>query len=171
LFENNLSRKQNPRNDRKLHQGHFVLVSILSLIRSAEHLFNETRITELFHRDSSPAQDARASRNEIVRVIARLNVGGPAKHVVWLSKCNSELGVGSWSRHSPAGEDDMLFRNRTGRYSDLCSRDESRNFRKRRTHSLETLHFSRRERPDIVHTHTAISPELLAELPVLLSLA
>jgi len=47
---------------------------------------------------------------KIVRVIARLNVGGPAKHVVWLSK----LPTPNWESllvagTVPQGEDDMGY--------------------------------------------------------------
>ena len=48
---------------------------------------------------------------KIVRVIARLNVGGPAKHVVWLTsglrgtECESLLVAGT----VPAGEEDMSY--------------------------------------------------------------
>ncbi len=47
---------------------------------------------------------------KIVRVIARLNVGGPAKHVVWLStlprpEYESLLVAGT----VPPGEDDMGY--------------------------------------------------------------
>ena len=52
---------------------------------------------------------------KIVRVIARLNVGGPAKHVVWLTsglrgtECESLLVAGT----VPAGEEDMSYFART----------------------------------------------------------
>ena len=48
---------------------------------------------------------------KIVRVIARLNVGGPAKHVVWLTaglrdaECETLLVAGT----VPPGEDDMGY--------------------------------------------------------------
>ena len=48
---------------------------------------------------------------KVVRVIARLNVGGPAKHVVWLTKglqsaeCAGVLVAGT----VPPGEDDMGY--------------------------------------------------------------
>src|SRR5216683_86233 len=58
-------------------------------------------------------QDARAPANKmkILRIIARLNVGGPARHVVWLTEglqpygCETLLVAGV----VPPGEDDMSY--------------------------------------------------------------
>ena len=48
---------------------------------------------------------------KIVRVIARLNVGGPAKHVIWLTKGlqNSEYESLLVTGMVPPGEDDMGY--------------------------------------------------------------
>jgi glycosyltransferase involved in cell wall biosynthesis len=100
--------------------------------------------------------NARPTR--IVRIIARLNVGGPAKHVVWLTAglqdadYRSLLVTGS----VPAGEEDMsYFADEAGVapfYIPEMSREISLN------DALTVWKLFRlllRERPDIVHTHTA----------------
>lgn len=94
----------------------------------------------------------------IVRIIARLNVGGPAKHVVWLTNAlqdalyRSVLVTGS----VPAGEEDMsYFADEAGVkpfYIPEMSREISPN------DAITVWKIFRlllRERPDIVHTHTA----------------
>ena len=48
---------------------------------------------------------------KIVRIIARLNVGGPARHVVWLTKelNNAEFQSVLLAGTVPEGEQDMSF--------------------------------------------------------------
>lgn len=94
---------------------------------------------------------------KIVRVIARLNVGGPAKHVVWLSKLNtaewkSLLVAGT----VPPGEDDMgYFATELG-VTPLFVPEMSREISVKDALTVWKLYqLFRRERPDIVHTHTA----------------
>ena len=95
---------------------------------------------------------------KIARIIARLNVGGPARHVVWLTgglqdaEFQSVLLTGT----VPAGEDDMSwFAEANGvvpRYIPEMSRELSLND----AISLwKTYREFRREKPDIIHTHTA----------------
>ena len=94
----------------------------------------------------------------IVRIIARLNVGGPAKHVVWLtaalndSNYRSLLVTGS----VPAGEEDMgYFADEAGVtpfYIPEMSREISLNDA---VTVWKLFRLFLRERPDIVHTHTA----------------
>ena len=95
---------------------------------------------------------------KIVRIIARLNVGGPAKHVVWLTAglqaADSETLLVAGT--VPAGEDDMgYFADELGVEAVHHSGDEPRDFSERCAHDLETVPTFLRERPDIVHTHTA----------------
>jgi len=104
------------------------------------------------------AESARAGIH-VLRVIARLNMGGPALHVAYLSAGLAERGyettlvAGSLAR----GEDSMAFvAERLGlhveRIPDL-SREISplRDLRS----ALTLARLIRRERPDILHTHTA----------------
>ncbi|HET9525128.1 MAG TPA: glycosyltransferase [Pyrinomonadaceae bacterium] len=98
------------------------------------------------------------SQTKIVRIIARLNVGGPAKHVVWLtaglqdSNYRSLLVAGS----VPSGEEDMgYFADHAGvkpLYIPEMSREISLNDA---VTVWKLFRLFLRERPDIVHTHTA----------------
>ena len=93
---------------------------------------------------------------KIVRVIARLNVGGPAKHVVWLTaglkECETLLVAGT----VPPGEDDMgYFATKLG-VTPLYIAEMSREVSLKDVLSIWKLYrLFLRERPDIVHTHTA----------------
>jgi glycosyltransferase involved in cell wall biosynthesis len=95
---------------------------------------------------------------KIVRVIARLNVGGPAKHVVWLTKglsgpqFQSLLVAGT----VPAGEDDMgYFATEMGIVPIFVS-EMSREISAKDAVTVWKLYrLFRREQPDIIHTHTA----------------
>ncbi|HKB66958.1 MAG TPA: glycosyltransferase [Pyrinomonadaceae bacterium] len=94
---------------------------------------------------------------KIVRVIARLNVGGPAKHVVWLSK----LPTPNWESllvagTVPQGEDDMgYFATELG-VTPVFVPEMSREISVNDARTVWKLYqLFRRERPDIVHTHTA----------------
>src|SRR6266516_3991096 len=94
---------------------------------------------------------------KIVRVIARLNVGGPAKHVVWLSKLQtaeyeSLLVAGT----VPPGEDDMGYFATEMGISPIFVPEMSREISLKDALTIWKLYkIFRRERPDIVHTHTA----------------
>jgi glycosyltransferase involved in cell wall biosynthesis len=95
---------------------------------------------------------------KIVRVIARLNVGGPAKHVVWLtaglqsSECETLLVAGT----VPPGEDDMGYFAAEMGVRPLFISELSREVSVKDALSIWKLYgLFRRERPDIVHTHTA----------------
>lgn len=94
---------------------------------------------------------------KIVRVIARLNVGGPAKHVVWLSK----LPTPNWESlliagKVPQGEDDMgYFATELG-VTPVFVPEMSREISLNDALTVWKLYrLLRREQPDIVHTHTA----------------
>jgi len=53
-----------------------------------------------------------SKHSKIVRIIARLNVGGPAKHVVWLTAGLDDYQTILVAGTVPAGEGDMgYFRN------------------------------------------------------------
>jgi glycosyltransferase involved in cell wall biosynthesis len=94
---------------------------------------------------------------KIVRVIARLNVGGPAKHVVWLDK----LGVAEWQTllvagTVPPGEDDMGYFATEQGVTPTFVPEMSREISAKDALTVWKLYkLFRRERPDIVHTHTA----------------
>jgi glycosyltransferase involved in cell wall biosynthesis len=95
---------------------------------------------------------------KIVRVIARLNVGGPAKHVTWLTKGlqNSEYKSLLVAGRVPPGEDDMgYFATELG-VSPVFVSEMSREISLKDALTIWKLYrLFMRERPDIVHTHTA----------------
>jgi len=99
-----------------------------------------------------------AQRTKVVRIIARLNVGGPAKHVVWLTSGLEEAGYRSLlvAGRVPEGEEDMsYFAEETGvkpLYIPEMSREISL---KDVVTTWKLFRLLLRERPDIVHTHTA----------------
>ncbi|HBB87828.1 MAG TPA: hypothetical protein DC047_09455 [Blastocatellia bacterium] len=99
-----------------------------------------------------------ANPTKIVRVIARLNVGGPAKHVVWLTKGLSAPQFDSLliAGTVPAGEEDMgYFASELG-VAPLFVPEMSREISPKDAVTIWKLYrLFRRERPDIVHTHTA----------------
>lgn len=95
---------------------------------------------------------------KVLRIIARLNVGGPARHVVWLTaelndrEFESRLLAGT----VPPGEEDMgYFAEQNGvepRFISELSRELSI---KDAVSLLKIYREMRSFRPDIVHTHTA----------------
>ena len=101
---------------------------------------------------------ADAQHTKVVRIIARLNVGGPAKHVVWLTSGLEEAGYRSVlvAGTVPEGEEDMsYFAEQTGvtpLYIPEMSREISL---KDAITTWKLFRLLLRERPDIVHTHTA----------------
>ncbi|HET7435024.1 MAG TPA: glycosyltransferase [Thermoanaerobaculia bacterium] len=94
----------------------------------------------------------------VARVIARLNVGGPARHVAWLTAAlndeqfESLLITGSL----PAGEDDMSSFARERGVEPLVIEAMSRAISPKDIFVIAKLfRIFRRFRPDVVHTHTA----------------
>ncbi len=94
----------------------------------------------------------------VIRIIARLNVGGPAKHVVWLTSGLQEDGFDTLlvTGKVPEGEEDMSYfaydAGVTPRYFPEMSREISL---KDAITVWKLFRLFLRERPDIVHTHTA----------------
>lgn len=95
---------------------------------------------------------------KIVRIIARLNVGGPARHVVWLTKelqdkeFESVLLAGS----IPVGEEDMSYFAAENAVEPFYIEEMSRELSPKDAISLwKVFRKIRQEKPDIIHTHTA----------------
>ena len=95
---------------------------------------------------------------KILRVIARLNVGGPARHVVWLTsglrtaQCESLLVAGT----VPPGEEDMAYFATEMSVTPIFVPEMSREISPKDALTIWKLYrLFRRERPDIVHSHTA----------------
>jgi glycosyltransferase involved in cell wall biosynthesis len=95
---------------------------------------------------------------KVIRIIARLNVGGPARHVIWLTAGLRDAGYDTLlvAGRVPEGEEDMgYFASETGvvpKYIREMSREISW---KDAVTVWKLFRLFLRERPDIVHTHTA----------------
>jgi glycosyltransferase involved in cell wall biosynthesis len=94
----------------------------------------------------------------ILRIIARLNVGGPAKHVVWLTRglqtaeCESLLVAGT----VPPGEEDMGYFATEMGVSPIFVPEMSREISLKDALTVWKLYkLFLYQHPDIVHTHTA----------------
>jgi glycosyltransferase involved in cell wall biosynthesis len=95
---------------------------------------------------------------KILRVIARLNVGGPARHVVWLSEGLQRAGHETIlvTGVVPAGEDDMNYFAEAAGIHPVTIRQMSREISLNDLFAAWKIYrLMLRERPDIVHTHTA----------------
>ena len=95
---------------------------------------------------------------KILRIIARLNVGGPARHVVWLTKklqtdeFQSVLIAGT----VPDGEEDMSYFAVENGVEPIYIAELSRELSPKDIVSLYKIYREmKRQNPDIVHTHTA----------------
>ncbi|MFL6334947.1 MAG: glycosyltransferase [Pyrinomonadaceae bacterium] len=95
---------------------------------------------------------------KVVRIIARLNVGGPARHVAWLEAGLRGRGVESLlvAGVVPPGEDDMgYFAERLGVRPHVIP-EMSREVSPKDLITVWKLYrLLLRERPEVVHTHTA----------------
>ncbi|HEX6716512.1 MAG TPA: glycosyltransferase [Pyrinomonadaceae bacterium] len=95
---------------------------------------------------------------KIIRIIARLNVGGPAKHVVWLSSGLQDAGFVTLlvAGRVPDNEDDMGYFAAEAGVIPIYMREMSREISLNDAVMVWKLfRMFLRERPDIVHTHTA----------------
>lgn len=95
---------------------------------------------------------------KIVRIIARLNVGGPARHVVWLSRAleNEEYQTALLTGTVPAGEEDMSYFAAENNVVPVFIEEMSRELSPKDIVSLLKIYREiKRQKPDIIHTHTA----------------
>jgi glycosyltransferase involved in cell wall biosynthesis len=95
---------------------------------------------------------------KILRIIARLNVGGPARHVVWLTEGLQPYGYETLlvAGVVPPGEDDMSYVAAAAGVRPLTLPQMSREISLKDALTIWRLfRLMRSERPDIVHTHTA----------------
>src|SRR5688500_2163585 len=96
---------------------------------------------------------------KVVRIIARLNVGGPARHVVWLEEGLRRAGVAESVLVTgvvPPGEDDMGYFAAARGVEPVVIPEMSREVSPKDALTVWKLfRLFRRERPRLVHTHTA----------------
>ncbi len=95
---------------------------------------------------------------KVVRVIARLNMGGPARHVAWLTAATQRAGIESLlvAGVVPPGEDDMTYFALEQGVTPVIIPEMSREISAKDIVTVGKLfRLFLRERPDIVHTHTA----------------
>ena len=95
---------------------------------------------------------------KILRIIARLNVGGPARHVVWLTRflANDEFESRLLAGTVPDGEEDMGYFARENAVEPIYIPELSRELSLKDVVSLfKIFREIRRYKPDIIHTHTA----------------
>jgi glycosyltransferase involved in cell wall biosynthesis len=95
---------------------------------------------------------------KILRIIARLNVGGPARHVVWLTE---KLNDGEFESvliagTVPKGEESMNYVAADHGVTPIFIEEMSRELSPKDAISLiKIFREIRRQKPDIIHTHTA----------------
>ena len=95
---------------------------------------------------------------KVVRIIARLNVGGPARHVTWLTAALRDAGVESVliAGRVPPGEGDMTYFAEAHGVEPLIIPEMSREISLKDAVTVWKLYRHLvRLKPDIVHTHTA----------------
>jgi glycosyltransferase involved in cell wall biosynthesis len=94
----------------------------------------------------------------VLRIIARLNVGGPARHVVWLHEALAARGHECLlvTGTVPAGEQDMTGFATAHGVTPVVISSMSRELSPRDVTTIRSVWRLMREfKPDIVHTHTA----------------
>jgi glycosyltransferase involved in cell wall biosynthesis len=95
---------------------------------------------------------------KIVRIIARLNVGGPARHVVWLTSALQDEEFESLliTGVVPFGEDDMSYFAEQNGVAPVIIPQMSRELSLKDVVTLWKIYrLLLKEKPDIIHTHTA----------------
>jgi glycosyltransferase involved in cell wall biosynthesis len=94
---------------------------------------------------------------KVLRIIARLNVGGPARHVVWLTAgLKPDYETLLVAGVVPPGEDDMSYVAMQADVNPTILAEMSREISlKDAVTAWKLYRLMVREKPDIVHTHTA----------------
>ena len=113
---------------------------------------------ELIEAENTVAESGKRDRIRVARVIDRLNVGGPAKHVVWLSEglSTNEFQTLLITGMVPAGEGDMSYFARDHQVDTVVISEMSRELSPRDILVIAKLLFQfLKFRPLVIHTHKA----------------
>lgn len=97
-------------------------------------------------------------KSKIFRIIARLNVGGPARHVVWLTQAlqNEKFDSLLVTGVPPEGEEDMGYFAAAHGVEPVLIHEMSRELSAKDGVSLWKVYKKlKQEKPDLIHTHTA----------------
>lgn len=95
---------------------------------------------------------------KIIRIIARLNVGGPARHIILLTKefQSDDFESVLLAGNVPEGEEDMSYLASENAVEPIYIKEMSREISLLDVVSLWKIYRRiQREKPDIIHTHTA----------------
>lgn len=95
---------------------------------------------------------------KIIRIIARLNVGGPARHIILLTKefQSDDFESVLLAGNVPEGEEDMSYLAAENAVEPIYIKEMSREISLLDVVSLWKIYRRiQREKPDIIHTHTA----------------
>ncbi len=106
----------------------------------------------------SPSSPVSELGMKILRIIARLNVGGPARHVVWLTETlnDDEFQTTLIAGTVPKGEESMNYIAEQHGIQPLFIEEMSRELSPKDLISLYKIFREiRGQKPDIIHTHTA----------------
>jgi glycosyltransferase involved in cell wall biosynthesis len=136
----------------------WVPVLLVSAALGAMTVSNRFRVGDQEEDATVAATGSGAKSIRILRVIARLNVGGPARHVVWLTEGLKPEGYETLlvAGVVPANEDDMSYVAQASGVRPLILPQMSREISVKDLLTIWKLfRLMRRERPQIVHTHTA----------------
>lgn len=110
------------------------------------------------HNTDEEASQQTKPRGRVLRLIARLNVGGPARHVAWLTAGLQARGYRSWLITGTVGdgEEDMRSFATAQGVSSIVVPEMGREITPKDLVVLWKIYrLLRRHRPDILHTHTA----------------
>lgn len=131
------------------------MINQKSSVRTAKP---ETRF-RLVENVSNEAERKPQNRIKIVRIIARLNVGGPARHVVWLTEAmnaGDEFESVLIAGRVPVGEEDMSYFAAQHGVAPVYIEEMSRELSPKDIICFWKVYRRLvREKPDIVDTHTA----------------
>jgi glycosyltransferase involved in cell wall biosynthesis len=129
------------------------------LLTCADHLYWQALADRRRSMARWPAQGARRRKIRVVSIIARLNIGGPARHAIVLAEGLRERGFESLLVYGSVDTDEGSFEGLLPSWPIRHRKIAKLGRRIRLWNDLRALYRLTRilfsERPDVVHTHTA----------------